>query len=113
MLVKVDFWAPANRIDGAETEGENMADRTASGRFAPGNAGGPGRPRRAVEVDYLACIENRMDTATWAAVIDKAIEQAKAGDAAARAWLSKYLSDAALTEKCIAAEERITKLVGK
>ncbi|MCB9893370.1 MAG: hypothetical protein H6839_02860 [Planctomycetes bacterium] len=32
-----------------------------------------------------------MSDADWGAIIDKAIEQAREGDATARAWLSKYL----------------------
>ncbi len=72
-----------------------MADRLASGRFAPGNAGGPGRPRRAEDVAYLERIKERVDGATWEAIVSKAIEQAKAGDAQARAWLTVCLSGGA------------------
>ena len=31
-----------------------MSDRNMNGTFAPGNPGGPGRPRRGVERQYLA-----------------------------------------------------------
>lgn len=69
--------------------GGNGRDR--SGKFAKGNAGGPGRPSRAVERDYLAALSDRCPPDVWAEVVDRAVEDARKGDAAARAWLSKYL----------------------
>jgi hypothetical protein len=62
-----------------------------TGRFLPGNTGSPGRPRRAVESDYLATLSEAVPTDTWRAIVDKAVEQAQAGDATARAWLGSYL----------------------
>lgn len=73
------------RIDGAG----NGRDR--GGKFAKGNPGGPGRPSRAVERDYLAMLSDRCPPEVWAEVVDRAVEDARKGDAAARAWLSKYL----------------------
>ncbi|QDS97687.1 hypothetical protein [Adhaeretor mobilis] len=66
-------------------------DRSNNGRFLKGNPGGPGRPRRAVEADYLAAITNRVTLEDWQEVVGRAIEDAKKGDARARDWLSRYL----------------------
>jgi hypothetical protein len=67
-------------------------DRDAqTGRFLPGNPGGPGRPRRAIESDYLAALSDGVPTDAWRAIVAKAVEQAQAGDATARAWLGSYV----------------------
>lgn len=71
-----------------------MADeieRDGQGRFAPGNAGGPGRPRRAVEIDYQLAISEAITLADWRAIVDKARQLALAGDSKAREWLSRFL----------------------
>ena len=61
------------------------------GRFAAGNSGGPGRPKRQAEEDYLQTLSERIPLALWAEIVDKAASDAAAGDAKARDWLSKYL----------------------
>ena len=66
------------------------SERTPQGRFAEGNPGGPGRPRRTVEREYLATLSEAVTLETWRAIIDAAIDQARNGDDKARAWLSKY-----------------------
>ena len=69
--------------------------RHANGRFSKGNRGGPGRPRRRVEVEYLACLSDTVTFPTWKKIVKRAVADALAGDNAARNWLSKYLlSDA-------------------
>src|SRR4051812_10908400 len=65
--------------------------RDGNGRFGPGNPGGPGRPRRAVEREYLAALTDAVTLDDWRAVCAKAVEQARAGDRYARAWLAGYL----------------------
>jgi hypothetical protein len=60
-------------------------------QFAIGNPGGPGRPRRSLERKYLEATFAATPVAQWRRVVEKALEQALDGDAAARAWLSKYL----------------------
>jgi hypothetical protein len=65
--------------------------RDAGGKFAPGNPGGPGRPRRAVEREYLAQLAEACPPETWRQVCQKAVDDARAGDARARDWLAKYL----------------------
>ena len=66
-------------------------DRDHMGRFAVGNGGGPGRPKRQAEEDYLQTLSERVPLALWAEIVDKAASDAAAGDAKARDWLSKYL----------------------
>src|SRR5262245_12513652 len=68
------------------------ADRDDNGRFAPGNPGGPGRPRRAVEADYLAALSEAVTLERWGEIVATAIAQAIAGDAKAREWLGSYLA---------------------
>jgi len=65
--------------------------RDAAGRFTHGNPGGPGRPRRAVESDYLRMLTDRLTPAVWGAIVDTAIDDARAGDARAREWLARYV----------------------
>jgi hypothetical protein len=70
-----------------------------TGRFLPGHAGGPGRPPRAIETDYLQNLADQVTLEDWAAITRRAVMDAKKGSAAARAWLSKYvLGDRALAE---------------
>jgi len=68
-----------------------MGDRNTNGTFAPGNPGGPGRPRRGVERQYLEAFAGAVTLDDWRAIIQRAVADAKAGDAKARDWLSKYL----------------------
>ena len=68
--------------------GANGRDR--GGRFAKGNPGGPGRPRRSVEKEYLAALSDELSLPRWGKIVRKAIEDAEAGDWRAREWLAKY-----------------------
>jgi hypothetical protein len=65
--------------------------RDANGRFAVGNPGGPGRPRRAVEQDYLATLADAVPLKKWKRIVSRAVEDAEAGDAKARRWISEHL----------------------
>lgn len=62
-----------------------------NGKFAKGNAGGPGRPRRQIEQDYLAAFSEAITLDDWKEIIEKAVGQAKEGDARARQWLTHYV----------------------
>lgn len=64
--------------------------RDENGRFRPGCAPGPGRPKRSVEIDFLRRLADASE-ARWDEIVSTAIDQAAAGDAAARQWLAKYL----------------------
>ncbi len=74
-----------HRLDGTES------GRTAAGKFAPGNPGGPGRPRRATERQYLAALSEVCTPDHWAAIVASAVRNAIAGDRFAREWLAAYL----------------------
>ena len=67
------------------------SERDDNGQFAKGNPGGPGRPRRAVEREYLAALGDAVTLDDWRDVVTRAVADAKAGDAAARAFLAKRL----------------------
>ncbi len=66
-------------------------ERDENGRFTPGNSGGPGRPRRTVEHDYLAVLGDTVSLEDWRKVVARAVADAKSGDARARDWVTKYL----------------------
>ena len=65
--------------------------RNEQGRFMVGNRYGKGRPPRATEAGYLAVLMEACDLDTWRNVVNRAIEDAQAGDDKARAWLANYL----------------------
>jgi hypothetical protein len=65
--------------------------RDERGRFATGNQGGPGRPRREVERAYLDASIGVVTIDAWMEVVIRAVNDAKDGNGAARAWLSKLL----------------------
>jgi hypothetical protein len=80
--------------------------RDGRGRFAVGNPGGPGRPRRVVERDYLTVLSDAVSPEDWRSVVKAAVESAKQGDAKARDWLTRYLiGDDPLTLTDLAADE--------
>jgi hypothetical protein len=66
-------------------------DRDHRGRFAAGNRGGPGRPKRATEADYLQALSSIIGVADLVAIARRAVADAKKGSARARDWVSKYL----------------------
>ena len=68
-----------------------MSGRDSNGRFAVGNHGGPGRPRRVVEVEYLDALSDAVGLHDWREIAQRAVSDAKNGDATARAWLTKHL----------------------
>lgn len=81
-------------------------DRDERGRFVAGNAGGPGRPRRAIEREYLAVISEAVSIEDWRAIVAHAVEVAKEGDDKARAWLAKFVvGDNPITLTELAARE--------
>lgn len=65
--------------------------RDAKGQFAKGNAGGPGRPKRQTETEYLQTMAGACTLEDWGDIVQKAVADAKEGDARARKWLSSYL----------------------
>ena len=59
---------------------EDTLERDQQGRFAPGNAGGPGRPRRRTEADYLAALSDQVPLDAWSQIVGRAVGDAIAGD---------------------------------
>jgi hypothetical protein len=76
-----------NRLNG-ETNG---AGRNGHGQFAPGNLGGPGRPRRVTERDYLIVLTEECPPERWRLICRRATADAEAGDRWAREWVARYL----------------------
>jgi hypothetical protein len=68
-----------------------VAERDQNGRFAPGNRGGPGRPRKAREEKYLDILVAACTPDEWEQVCRVAIARARAGDSRAREWLANYI----------------------
>lgn len=66
-------------------------DRDKNGAFATGNKGGPGRPSRAIERDYLLTLSECCPPDTWRQIVQRAVVDAKLGDGKARDWLASYL----------------------
>lgn len=50
-----------------------------------------GRPSRPKEEQYYRILMTACSQKDWEAIVDKAVEQAKRGDAVARKWLADYL----------------------
>jgi len=73
------------------TNNERQDGRQGNGRFAKGNPGGPGRPRRSVEIEYLAAIGDIVTVDIWRAIVRKAVVDAAKGNHQAREWLTRYL----------------------
>ena len=51
--------------------------RTDDGRFATGNPGGPGRPRRAIEADYLKAFSDAVPLDAWRTIVSRAVADAQ------------------------------------
>ena len=74
-----------------------MADETpltdgrdgSSGKFVKGNKfGTKGSPHAARIAEFKKCFFDHVSTGDWIEIIDKAVADAKAGDRAARDWIS-------------------------
>ena len=65
--------------------------RSSSGRFEPGNLGGPGRPQLQTERAYLAIISEACPPEAWRQIVELAVKQAKNGQEKAREWLASFL----------------------
>jgi hypothetical protein len=74
-----------------------VQERDANGRFvkgnsvAKGNKGGPGRPKRKREERYYEILVSAVTFEDWRAIVKKAADQARRGDATARKWLADYI----------------------
>jgi hypothetical protein len=66
-------------------------DRDENGRFVKGHKPMGGRPSRPKEEKYYRILMTACSSDDWKAIVYKAVEQARRGDATARKWLSDYL----------------------
>ncbi|MFA6271401.1 MAG: hypothetical protein WC657_09445 [Candidatus Paceibacterota bacterium] len=68
-----------------------MAERDDKGRFIKGNKASPGRAPKEREERYYEITLSAVTFEDWQAIIKKAAEQARRGDAVARKFLADYL----------------------
>lgn len=69
-----------------------MVQRDENGKVKPGSVLNPhGRPKKEREVKFYELTLNSVTFDDWKEIIEKAVRQAKNGDAVARKWLSDYL----------------------
>jgi hypothetical protein len=69
-----------------------MVKRDENGKVTPGSVLNPkGRPKRKVEDNYLVIFRSAVSPDDWKAIIDKAVIDAKRGDAVARKFIADYL----------------------
>ncbi len=66
-------------------------DRQRNGTFAKGNPGGPGRPPRPIEQQYLSVLSAKVTLDDWAQIVEQAVTDAKAGNSQARVFLARHL----------------------
>jgi hypothetical protein len=64
---------------------------SADGRFQKGHPGGPGRPKRSTEENYLRLTIACVPPERWQKIVKKAVTQAERGDRYAREWLRRIL----------------------
>jgi hypothetical protein len=57
-----------------------MAERNEKGQFAPGTTGGPGRPNRAAEMDYVAAVRVGVPPRVVVKVLKVLVDLALGGD---------------------------------
>lgn len=72
-----------------------MDKRDRNGRFEQGTSGGPGRPPRQTETDYLRATLAACSLEDWREIVVKAVYDAKRGNPKARDFLARYLLGAA------------------
>lgn len=68
-----------------------MIERNGKGQFGHGNRGGPGRPKRQTEREYLHALRDVVSLDAWQRIVARAVFDAEAGDGKAREWLARYL----------------------
>lgn len=68
-----------------------VAQRDDRGRFVPGHPGGPGRPKRETEGEYLKTLQEVVTVDAWRLIVERAVADAIEGDPKARSWIGNYL----------------------
>jgi len=70
-----------------------MVERDENGHLRKGSILNPrGRPKKEREVEYYRILVTTVSKEDWMAIILKAVDQAKRGDAVARKWLADYIA---------------------
>lgn len=95
----------AAHLNGEKTVQSMENGRDTKGRFAAGSKGGPGRPRRAVERDYLVKSSDCISLDDWGQIVKKAVQNAKKGDARAREFVARFVIGNPGTLQELAAKE--------
>jgi hypothetical protein len=91
--------------------GDLNGHRHGNGRFAAGNPGGPGRPRRAAEQDYLIAVSEAISPERFRKIAERAADAAEKGDAKARQWVTDVLlGRRATTSMALTATEEVQEL---
>lgn len=78
------------RLNGEKTDMSDLC-RDQQGRFAPGNSGGPGRPKLSYEQECSKTLQDAVSQDDWLEIIHKTVQDAKKGDHRSRQWLANYL----------------------
>lgn len=60
-----------------------------------------------MEATYLRALSDACPIEVWREIVQKAVEQARQGDAGARCWLAKYLLGSADLRQTLTPDERI------
>jgi|ERR1017187_271567 hypothetical protein len=68
-----------------------MDGRDSAGKFAAGNTLGPGRPARQTERSYVKVMMQNCSLEDWAAIVARAVADAKNGDGSARQWIGRFI----------------------
>ena len=76
---------------GAHIKGAKKDVRDKKGRYAPGHGGGPGRPARATETQYLDTLQDACPLDKWKRICARAVTDALKGSRHARDFLAKFL----------------------
>ena len=66
--------------------------RNSRGQFASGNPGGPGRPSKKSEAEYLSVVLAACPPDRWKTIVEKAVTDAEDGCHKARVWLAGFLT---------------------
>lgn len=83
-----------------------MEQHGKNGQFLDGNRGGPGRPSRQTELDYLRATSAACSVEDWTQIVARAVTDARAGNAKAREFLAKYvLGSAPILSELLAWDE--------
>lgn len=68
-----------------------MVERGENGQLKKGSVLNPaGRPKKAREERYLEILLTTVTFDDWKKIVERAVDQAKRGDATARKWLADY-----------------------